>query len=60
LKTKYANNKIGEIKAVHGTKHEYLAITVNFTTPEVLKIDMTSHLKKMLEDSPETVTGKTK
>ena len=42
LQTTYANDKIGEIKAVRGTKHDYLAMTLDFTTPGVLKIDMTS------------------
>jgi hypothetical protein len=60
LKIKYANNKIREIKAVPGKKHSYLAITLDFTTPGVLKINLTFYIKKMLEDIPENLTGKTK
>jgi hypothetical protein len=60
LKTKYANDKIGEIKAVCGKKHNYLAITLNFTTPGVLKINMSTYIKKMLKDFPAKLTGKTK
>jgi hypothetical protein len=60
LKTKYANDKIGEIKAIHGTMHKYLAMTLDFTTPGVLKINMISCVKKMLKDFPENVTSRTK
>jgi hypothetical protein len=60
LKTKYANDKIGEIKAVCGKKHDYLAMTLDFITPGVLKIDMTTYVKKMLKDFPEDLNGKTK
>jgi hypothetical protein len=35
LKTTYANDKIGEIKAVCGRRHNYLAMTLDFTTPGV-------------------------
>jgi hypothetical protein len=58
LKNKYVNNKIGEIKAVQGKKHNYLAMTLDFTTPRVLKIDMTLYVKKMLKDFPENSMGK--
>jgi hypothetical protein len=44
LKTMSANDKIGEIKAVFGKKHNYLAMMLNFMTPGVLKIDMTSYV----------------
>jgi hypothetical protein len=60
LKATYANDKIGEIKAVCGKKHNYLAMTLDFTTPGVLKIDMTSCVKKMIKDFPENLNGKTK
>jgi hypothetical protein len=43
LQEKYASDKIGEIKAMRGKKHDYLAITLDFTTPGVLKVDMTSY-----------------
>jgi hypothetical protein len=60
LKTKYANDKIGEINAACGKKHNYLAMTLNFTTPGVLKINIMSYVKKMLKKFPENLTGKTK
>jgi hypothetical protein len=43
-----------------GKKHDYLAMTLNFTTPEVLKANMTSYAKKMLADFPIKFKGKSK
>jgi hypothetical protein len=60
LQEKYASDKIGEIKAMRGMKHDYLAMTLDFTTPGVLKVDMTSYTKKMLEDFPNKFKGKNK
>jgi hypothetical protein len=51
---------IARAKAVQGKKHDYLAMTLDFTTPEVLKINMKSCIKKMLEDFPENLDGKNK
>ena len=60
LKMKYASDKIGKIKAIQGKKHDYLAMTLDFTTPGVLKVDMTSYVKKMIEEFPENLSGKSK
>jgi hypothetical protein len=60
LKTKLVNDKIGKIKAALRKKHDYLAMTLNFTTPGVLKINMTSYVKKLLKDFPENLHWKTK
>jgi hypothetical protein len=57
---KYASDKIGEIKAMCEMKHDYLAMTLDFTTPGVLKVDMTSYIKKMLVDFPIKFKGKNK
>jgi hypothetical protein len=57
LQEKYASDKIGEIKAMRGMKHDYLATTLDFTTPGVLKVDMTSYVKKMLADFPMKFNG---
>ena len=38
LKTKHASDNIGEIKALRGKKHDYLAMTLDFKTPGVLKV----------------------
>jgi hypothetical protein len=60
LKTKYASDNIGEIKATRGHKHEYLAMTLDFTIPGVLQVDMTQYVNKMIEEFPEKLTGNTK
>ena len=60
LKMKYASDKIGEIKAIRGKKHDYLSMTLDFTTPEVLKVNMMSYVKKMIEEFPENLSGKSK
>ena len=60
LKTKYASDNIGEIKAKRGKKHDYLAMTFDFTTPGVLKINMSKYIEKMIEEYPEKLSGKLK
>jgi hypothetical protein len=35
-------------------------MTLNFITPGVLNVNITSYIKKMLEDFPENLTGKNK
>jgi hypothetical protein len=60
LQEKYASDKIGEIKATRGMKHDYLAITLHFKTPGVLKVDMMSYIKKMLAEFPIKFKGKSK
>jgi hypothetical protein len=58
--TKYAKDKLGDIKAIHRKKHSYLAITLNFTTPGVLKIDTTHYFKKLLKEFPKKLSSKLK
>ena len=60
LKKKYASDKIGEIKATRGKKHDYLAMTLDFSTTGVLQVDMTQYVKKMLQDFPVKFKGKYK
>jgi hypothetical protein len=45
---------------MRGKKHDYLAMTLDFMTPGVLKVDMTSYVKKMLEDFLIKFKGKSK
>jgi len=58
LKDKYANDKIGEVKAKRGTKHNYLGMTLDYKTPGILKIDMTEYVKSMIEECPHKVQGR--
>mmetsp|Transcript_73676 Transcript_73676/g.213428 ORF Transcript_73676/g.213428 Transcript_73676/m.213428 type:complete len:334 (-) Transcript_73676:1990-2991(-) len=59
LKEMYASDGIGEVKAVRGDRHDYLAMTLDFSTPGKLGVDMTDYVKGMIEDFPEKLTGKT-
>lgn len=60
LKKKYASDKIGEIKAVRGDKHNYLAMTLDFSLPGVLQVDMTQYVNRMFAKFLETIAGNTK
>ena len=59
LKLTYASDNIGELKATRGKRHDYLAMTLDFTTPGILKLDMTEYVAKMLEDFPNALSGRT-
>ena len=52
LKSKYASDKIGEVKAVRGHRHDYLAMVLDYSRPGVLQVDMTKYVKSMIEDFP--------
>jgi hypothetical protein len=43
-----------------GKKHDYLAMMLDFTTPGVLKVNMTLYVKKILKDFPIKFKGKSK
>jgi hypothetical protein len=58
LRQKYASNQIGEIKAVGSKKHNYFAITLNFTTLGVLNINMTQFVKKLIKEFPKQQMAK--
>jgi hypothetical protein len=57
LKKIYADDNIGEVKVVRGKKHDYLAMTLDYSNPGVLKVDMTAYVKSMIKDFPEKLTG---
>ena len=42
----------GEVKATTGKKHDYLGMTIDFSEPGVVKIDMIDYLAKMLDEFP--------
>jgi hypothetical protein len=58
LRSKYASDKIGEIKTVRGKIHDYLAMTLDFTIPGVLQVNMTQYIKRMMQEFPEKLSGK--
>jgi len=41
-----------------GVKHNYLGMTLDCTTPGILKIDMTEYVKSMVEEFPQKVQGR--
>jgi hypothetical protein len=57
LKMMYADDNIGEVKAVRGKKHDYLAMTLDYSIPGVLRVDMTAYVKSMIKDFPENLDG---
>jgi len=60
LKTKYASDNIGKLKITRGNRHEYLGMVLDYSTPGVLKIDMTEYVKAMVKEFPYEIKGKGK
>ena len=56
----YASDEIGQVKAICGTRHDYLAMILNFLIPGVLQVDMTLYVHSMIEDFPDKFSGKSK
>ena len=52
LKRTYANDNIGKIKAVRDKCHNYLAITLDYEMPGVLKVNMTAYVRRMMNEFP--------
>ena len=48
----YASDEIGEIKVIRGHRHDYLAMTMDYSSPGVLKLDMTKYVKSMVDEFP--------
>ena len=57
LKKTYAADKIGEVKVVRGHRHDYLAMILDYSSPGVMKVDMTNYVKSMIADFPEKLTS---
>ena len=53
LEKTYGDKKIGQVKSTRGKVHEYLGMTLDFTNPGEVKIDMRDYVKKMVRDFPE-------
>ena len=57
----WLQKEFGQIKAVTGTrgkKHVYLGMTLDYSTPGEVKVDMVNYVKEMIEDFPEELNGK--
>jgi hypothetical protein len=53
LEQKYGDPKIGQVKAVRGKQHDYLAMVLDYGSPGKVKVNMTKYVKEMIEDFPE-------
>ena len=50
LQKTYGEDGIGKVKSSRGKRHDYLAIILDFSTPGVLGLDMTDHVKRIIKD----------
>ena len=57
LKRMYASDAIGEVKAVRGHRHDYLAMVLDYSRPGVPRVDMTNYVKTMIADFPKKLEG---
>jgi hypothetical protein len=48
----YGDRKLAPIKATQGKIHDFLAMKLDFTTEEKLKVEMTDYIKNMINDFP--------
>ena len=56
----YASDGIGQIKASRGLKHNYLGMTLDYSTKGELKLNMKEYITKMIEEFPVELTGTAK
>jgi hypothetical protein len=53
LEQKYGDEKIGQVKAVRGKRHDYLAMVLDYNIPGEVGIDMVAYVSDMVKDFPE-------
>jgi len=58
LNQQYADDGIAEVKATFGKRHDYLGMTLDYTEPGTLIVDMRDYVHTMLEEYSETMDGK--
>ena len=57
-RSKYAApHEIGEVKVIRGNMYDYLAMTLEYSLPGVLRVDMTKYVKSMIDDFPNQLEG---
>jgi hypothetical protein len=49
----YGDSKIGQVNAIQGKQHDYLAMNLDYQIPGVVAIDMVNYVKGMIEKFPE-------
>ena len=52
--------QVKEITSTRGTKHVYLGMTLDYSVPGEVKIDMTDYVKEMIKEFPEELPGTSK
>ncbi|KAL7564335.1 hypothetical protein ACA910_007187 [Epithemia clementina (nom. ined.)] len=58
LQHKYGDPEVGKVKTERGKRHDYLAMTLDYTVPGEAKIDMSEYVKNMVNDFPEELEGR--
>ena len=56
----YGNKDIGHVTAVRGKVHDYLAMNLDYSTKDKLKVDMKYYITNMLEEFPFKVKKQSK
>ena len=57
LKKKYASDEIGWLKVMCWNKHDYLAMTQNYSVPGVLRVNMTKYARSTIENFIDKLEG---
>jgi hypothetical protein len=59
LEQTYGDPNIGEVKATRRKRHEYLGMTLDYTTPGQVKVSMIEYIKSMINSFSEDTGNKT-
>ncbi len=57
LEQTYGSEELGHVTTTRGTTHEYLAMKLDYSTPNALKVDMREYLGTILTDFPDKLQG---
>jgi hypothetical protein len=55
LEKKYGDTNLGSVKAVRGKIHNYLGMTLDYTTPKKVKLKMKEYIEQMIKEYPEEI-----
>jgi Reverse transcriptase (RNA-dependent DNA polymerase) len=55
LDMKYGGDKLGKVRATRGKVHNYLGMTLDYSTPKKLKLSMQDYIEKMINEFPEAL-----
>ena len=53
----YGNGDIGHVTTVRGKKHDYLAMNLDYSQTEKLKVSMKYYIDDMIEEFPYEIKG---